>query len=520
MEKSVRNPLTEKPEARRLLFCIALAFIFGLLAHAAYIFNFSFSHDSITQSFGMAGNIRHKIGIGRFLEPVYWRAVRGVVTVPWLISVLAFTNIGVSVYLCLRMLNIRETWAAVLISGIFVTSVTVTALAASFMEDLDVDTLALLLSVTAAYGWAQNKKGAFAVMAVCVFFALGLYQAYLSVTVTLIVLFSILRLLRGDETGDVLRRGLIGAAAVAAGGALYFLALMAVTSLTGVPLETGKSYSLSNALSLFQGNFILQLFGRSKQAVKTCLHYLGTRRSAYMPKSYLVINAGLGLTGIAVFFLLLRENRKNIRNCALAVLLAVLLPFFMNIAGFLNGGSHELMGYAYNLCYPLLAMLLCRLPQEKARPGRVLRLISCVLMALLVWCNIQAANAVYTRKNVEHESTLSLMTRVVERMEEFPGYDPGETPVLLYGIAEVTAPNEAFTADYEIIGATEYHLSVTYLETYYNYLMNILQYPIKVPEEPMRYLGDERITAMPVFPREGSLQMLDGILVVHLGDSI
>ena len=50
--------------------------------------------------------------------------------------------------------------------------------------------------------------------------------------------------------------------------------------------------------------------------------------------------------------------------------------------------------------------------------------------------SIVFSNQVYLKKNLELESTLSLMSRVIQRIEETEGYTPGYTPVAILGTPE------------------------------------------------------------------------------------
>ena len=43
------------------------------------------------------------------------------------------------------------------------------------------------------------------------------------------------------------------------------------------------------------------------------------------------------------------------------------------------------------------------------------------------------ANQIYLKKDLEYDTTLSVMTRVVDRIEQVEGYIPGETPVKFLG---------------------------------------------------------------------------------------
>lgn len=98
-----------------------------------------------------------------------------------------------------------------LVSGIMVTNITLTSLIATYMHDLGADTLALLMSVFAAYIWnafyknpSKNLKNiilpAF-VGILSMITALSLYQAYLSVTIIIILFVLFIDMLEGRHFG-------------------------------------------------------------------------------------------------------------------------------------------------------------------------------------------------------------------------------------------------------------------------------------------------------------------------------
>ena len=68
---------------------------------------------------------------------------------------------------------------------------------------------------------------------------------------------------------------------------------------------------------------------------------------------------------------------------------------------------------------------------------------------------------------------------------------------------------------YEVITGVEYHSPITFYDTYKDYFRYILGRPI-VLEDANGFEQDERVLEMPVFPKEGSIVMIDGTLVVKL----
>ncbi len=79
-----------------------------------------------------------------------------------------------------------------------------------------------------------------------------------------------------------------------------------------------------------------------------------------------------------------------------------------------------------------------------------------LLLFALFCANIQTANVVYTRKSLEQNAALSLMTRVLYRMEEREDYVPGETAVVFVGVSDQLQEQiPGFEATYDITGCEE-----------------------------------------------------------------
>lgn len=139
-----------------------------------------------------------------------------------------------------------------------------------------------------------------------------------------------------------------------------------------------------------------------------------------------------------------------------------------------------------------------------------------MLLCCLIFLNIQSANAFYVKKTTEQEATLSVMTRIVDKVEDLEGYEPGITPVAFIGTpAEYLQTNEAFAELSRLIGMNDAS-AITYEGTYKSYIAVMMKVRINLVKESAarETLGVDFIGAMPAFPAKGSIQMEKGIVVV------
>ena len=112
------------------------------------------------------------------------------------------------------------------------------------------------------------------------------------------------------------------------------------------------------------------------------------------------------------------------------------------------------------------------------------------------------------------------MTRVIERADTVEGYSRGVTPVVFSGSlfsSQLAIERPGFEGTTSLFG--ENNLYAITAEDYYPWYVNqILGYPMRFDVSLLPdYLNRAAVRAMPVFPAEGSIQMIDGVLVVHIG---
>lgn len=500
---------------------LMFTFLWGLAAHGYMFLSNSISHDSIDE-FLLTNQVAYKkVGLGRLFVPVVG-FLRGHITAPWLIGLIGLICIGFAVYFVTRIFAIENKWMVCLVAGIFTVNSTVIALAATYMHDFDCANLALLCAVIAVFFWkASESKGKYIFGGFFVMLSLGLYQSYISITITLIVICCILSLLEGRDWKEVLVKGLKGIAMLVIGGILYIFALKLVTSFTHMALSSGNPQSLDNMLSLTPKRIAVLIAEAWKMTIKgilfPCSMYPDTLAKAL---EFLVV----GISGVLV---LLRLTSREIRTPAkiLTLILFAFLPLGANVSHVLaNGISHDLMYDAFWMVYLLLLLLVCRQKEWTVRQklNNHLRIVSAGLVAVILWGNVQMANGVYTAKRFIQDANLSLFTRITYSMEQVPGYTAGETPVVFIGrpsgiLTELPEEYQRF----DLIYAKEPFVVGSAVQAHYQcYYQYVLMNPAVVAPDARKYELMQRadVANMPAYPAEGSIAMVEDTLVVKLGD--
>ena len=512
-------PASVPVQERNRLICILLSvFGWGFLAHGYAFSNLTLSHDSLNEfylhgaiTYAEGSVLRWKISLGRFAEPVYQMIFRGDFAIPWLAGALSLIWLTLAVYLVSRMFSLTNPLILAVISGFFTVNLTVTAMTASFIHDLDAYMFAVFLAAGAAFLWNRDGKTAWlsVPLTVCV---LGIYQCLVSVTVTLMMLLCLMDLIQGKDARKVLIKGLKAIGLLLLSGIIYFLLVRLSCGLLHVPLEEG--YDGLSALWTDNGVSFLSLLTGAYAAVGRMLLFQPVL--SYQPLTA-AAHAVLLCMGCVSLIGIVRTRGIKTPARILMLLLLALLPLGMNLSYVLDRGMvHHLMTYAFWLFYLAVILLLRELPRDRGI-WRAVRAVSLAFMVMITWSGVQTANAAYVKKHMERQSTLSTMTRVTQALEETDGYVAGHTPV-----AFIDAPLSDVPAAFEKLRAITgiRHASQISGSSYYaNYYEYILQQPVNAlnRDQCQELAQDPAVEAMPFFPEEGSILWMGDTLVIKMG---
>lgn len=529
-----QTALLKGQSKQTLIRALLFTFGIGLIAHGYAFLNFQPSHDSLFEMFSDRGS--WKIALGRYLKPAYDALFGYFASVPWTTGLAALFWMALTAFLLCELLDIRRSWQIAVICGILTTHISIIAMVATYIHDLGADMLALLLAMLGCWLWdkaAQLRPGKskwqLAAMdvaaACCVAASLALYQAFICVFITMVLIKSIMRCLQGTANvwKQVLRDLALAALTTLVGGGLYYAGLKVATHVTGVSLASGSYNSVTN---------LLDNSDSIAERIKDCFHvfkqlFLQGQGYVYandVPRTinlFLIVLGVVCLLGI-LFYVVKREGL--IGNAVTALLLTFFLPFTMNGMRLLSHVVHMLMMYAFCLLYVFIFVVVLRfaelyknrLVQGAAKGGAALLLL-CILVV-----NIQVANAAYVKKTTEQTATLSVLTRVVDRIESLDDYEPGVTPVLFVGIPSTYLYDFAPFDQLSWITGMYERSSVSYWNAYANYFHVIMKVDVNLMDEGTGYaaVGQDVIDAMPSFPQKDSIQMVNDVVVVKFPDLV
>lgn len=521
-------PAYLKCHQRQFSLSLIATFIWGVFAHGFAFCSKNVTHDSLREFHGEILGNQIKMGSGRVLTPVYRDLFGTDVTLPWFMGLLALLWIGLAVFLIIRLFCVESPVMVSLIAGVCATNLAVSSITATYIHDLDSYMFSMLCAVTAVYSW-RSHPGGWILGAVFAAISLGIYQSFLFVAVTLVMMACILDLLKERACRDVFTDGMKAIGMFLLGGLLYYILMKILLALAGMKLVGGEYNSLDRALTLSAENLLPQILSAYQDFFSRLLDSYSAYPSVLVKGVSLLLLVG----SIAAVAIGLRNRNVHIGAKFLCILLVLLMPLGMNMIHVLTvGKNHDLMTYPIWQFYTFALLLSDWLWKNRKNTGdhgkkdRLAagqRILCMLLVFFLVYGNVRFANGLYMKKSLEHEAYMSLMTRIVARMETVEDYMPGETEVVFVGLPDnLNEVMPGFKDYWNVTGMTKsdmiYVGARDRFQAYFDYMMGL---PILLAEESVWNASADldAVQQMKAYPARDSMQMIDGVLYVKLKNS-
>ena len=513
----MRNIQLTMKEKKQVGISVISCVVFLVVTHSYRWMNSMFNHDSLLV---IQEDHEWQISLGRIFNPLYvW--LRGEIVAPGNVALFSSLFLIAAAILCIRILRIRKTISIILCCGFLTTFETLAYVNASFLLSLDLDMLALLFAVLGAYFFLRDNNMLYGLAGIIsVTLSLGLFQSYIEVTILLVCLALLRDLLEGGSSGDAVKKGLRAAMLLLVSGLIYYVCLRIAWKITGViPADTVNGLVKMKQLTIPS---VFSLVGRAWQ--NTFSYLFKNSKIAHRTISSLLY-CGLGIISLLEIIVISRRKCLNKRATVLIILILLLMPLGGNAIYVLSMGfKHSLMTYSFCF-YSIFFVLIFDLLDFDSELLTKVRWIVPLMCSVLILNHVLFANQHYIRNDLHTQAGNAFMTRLVSRMETTENYIVGETPVLILGHIDenpVSYEVQQFSVTNDPMVGTDHHLAISYYLTYNRYFKYVMGYPINlIPlSEIEEYLNDQTIQAMPIYPAEGSLKMVDGVLVVRLSENL
>lgn len=489
-----------------LAFCSTV--VIGLLVHMPVMLSDIPNHDGLASMYFD----QNMITSGRWFLMVAC-GFSSYYTIPWLIGLLGLVYLGLASVALTELLEVDKGWAVVLNSGLLVSF---PALASTFayVFTLDGYMLAVLLAALAVLLTKKYRRG-FLAGAVCLAFSMGIYQAYLSFAM-LLCLFAVVMLFAGEgKAAEKLKGALRYLYMGVIGAVLYYVILRILLLLQGKELASYQG--IDGMASGAAGRRMLSA------AVEIYRDF-----AAFTLKGNVLFQNWISLAALAALLLASAvltvqkaRDRKWWKNPLVFVIMvaaALLMPAVTNVILLVSPDVtyHLLMRYQWILYLIGLVAFVSR-NAGNVRGGAAFQWTALAAAFVLVFFYSVTDNIGYANLQKRYEKTYAYCMRLLDRIEETPGYYQG-IPIAMVGVVgeeQFPATDITLSVTSGMIGLNGEFLLYTgenfraFMEHYLGATLNILP-----PEAMSEMYYSQEYMAMDSFPGEDSIRIIDGIMYI------
>jgi len=507
-------------------------FIFSLLANGFAYFNLIPQHDSINHTFEFAGT--WEISLGRFLLPLYGE-IQGFTIIPWIIGVLSIIFISITVYSVCIILNFNSKWQIIVVASVLSANVSITEQISTFTWLSAVYMLAVAMACMALLILLNNTSVKFCILSAVLFtFSLGLYQAEIIFVICLICVTAINDFLDNVEFKSLFRKYIRIIAVLFCSLILYYVLYKIMLNVYEIAsrnsynsLSRLKDITLSSIISSVKACYIsfFKFFFGKECVIGAC--------SQICNIILLIISLGFVIRHII-------KNKLHIYNVIFVFAVLVIFPCITCSIDIilLNDNLSFYILYSLFTVYLLFLSIInkCSYTIDKKHIAELTKRLIILCFSVILFQNVIFSNQFYSYQKIMYDRTVSIMTRILDDVESDPEYEIGETEVIIIGslnnnkyIKKVLKINDnlpstlqknmnlrEFGNNFMLSGGK--YLSVTYSMTFdsFAYLLGSEINYTSGSDLNKQYAKLEKIINMPIYPKEGYCQIIDGRMVIKL----
>ena len=491
--------------------CFFAAISVGLIAHIYKLTNWLPNWDSLVFRY----DPQNMLHVGRWFLPVVC-AVSSYYDLPLLNGLIAIIFHGLSAVCVCKIFHVQKRITAILIGAVIVSFPAVTSVL-MYNYVADGYSVAFFLSCLAAY-FLTAKKPNYLLSAVFIALSAGIYQAYVTVTITL-SLFKLIDELIYDQasfrgimkkTGCILLSGIVGVV-------LYVVLLILCLTVFSVELidyQGVRSTASLDSINLHASLYVVK---------ETLLNFFFGLSEGF--SLHFVLNIFILLFALLYYIKHIIGNNlhKNLPALLAVAVLGILLALGSTALAFINASVdyHNLMLMGYCVFYLVFLMLYEREPNKEDR-FRVAKCWIVLLTAVMLIANqTVTANISYHKAQMAYERSFSTLIRIADRIEQTPGAE-NCSKILVIGALdnseaysvnlapEITGITDGYIirADDEIVGQSVLCSALSdYCEKDYEFISGA---------EKEKLLQIETVQSMEKWPGQNSVTVIDDTVILKL----
>ncbi len=488
--------------------------LWGLLAHGMGITNkFSF-HDDMLHMFDMGYTYqsgRWMLEIMKNIEELFFGS--SMYSMPLYNGVICILCIAVIVTLLIDLFDMKNDIACVALGGVMVTFPVVTGMF-GYMFTAPAYMIGLLMGMSGAYFICKYRKWYIylisMIMCAC---CVGVYQAFIPMMVCVLVVYMLKTNLEDTEKNVIEILKEIGYYVAACIGfmAIYFLCNNIALKMYSATLVDYKGINTMGVTTL--EGYLQRILLAYKEFFAPDTAQFGNMYPMGMIMFYRIV---VVLVVVGSVFFLYKTYKKNIWSGVYTTALVLVFPMVTNFMYVMCDidAVHSLTVYGKAFVLIYLILLCDKLIQEADWKRYVANAGVVVTIAIaLMYCRYD--NACYMKAEMQQSQLISYYSTLVTQIKSAEGYSD-DLPVIFVNMAKMSDESITKTPQFEEINLLPYNYDTHELVNNYAcyvYMSRWCGYTPTILHENLTH-GDKDVASMPSYPEDGSIQVINGIIIV------
>lgn len=486
-------------------------FVWGMIAHGFMFFNkFSWGDDVANMYyFGTTEELgRWMLEILRRIFIFFFETN---CSQPFVNGMGSMFCIGCAICLLTDLIPFEKDSSLIAISGAFVTIPTMLSMF-TYMFTAFAYMIGMLMSVTGVWIVCKGKPHIirFAAGALLICASIGVYQAWLPMALSVFLLYFLIETISNDTV--ICKKYW--------GRAFYYLGVCVAALVLYLIIN---EYILMTKAIVMNDHANLNTYGivsvpeylnRILYAYRIFFRPSRTFYPSFISKVYKVM---LLWVVILTGYQLVKGFRQSMAKGLQTILLLMLFPLAVCFVNVLSGDAFVLVLYPYTLVYLYFIWLLEREGYEKGKIYGVWRHRFGILLVLCMclWLS-RYSNVSYMKANLVQERTIAYYTTLITRMQSTEGYSENMPVAYVNDTQNKSLATVTITEDLY----PEPVVPHTFLNDY-SWKLFIKEWCGFSPQEVDFTKREElemleEVQDMPIYPNDGSIRIIDGILVVKM----
>ena len=487
------------------------AFVVGMMCYVYAFTNKLVNHDEVYNLFEKGATVtsgRWGLGALDIVLPNY--------SLPWVNGILTLFFITIACCIIINILSIQNKTLQALLSGCIIAFPSLIGTMA-YMFTSSAFGLSFLLAVLAVWFVCKHKRSFLILALGCMVASLSIYQSYISISASLLVIVLIRELLQEENILTILRRGILYVCFLIAALALYYAATEVALYLKDEVLNSYASANISFSLASISTAIVT--------AYQTFFRFISEGYHGLIPTIFSKL-LHLILMSVTVILLLLRLTylgKSDFFRILLLFTLILLIPLAVCCMYLFTTPEsvHTLVLYGFICVYAFITVVadLCIGDDYKPRIQQLVKTLSVNILSLalfsIILCNIFLANEIWLNLQLRYENAYAFYSSVLSDLRTCPEFTE-DMPIAVIGRPrdpEFYAEEFPFC---EVLTGTKGFKPDSYSrEKFFTYYLGI-ELPFLPDYRCEEMATNPEIVQMPCYPYYGSVQVVDNTIVVKL----